>query len=388
MVAALAVALIAGLLTASLRPAPAAGRAASGGARPPQGPAQPDPGGADRPGQPRSGPPLALLTFLPDAARGKARAIALVADGPAGSDTDSYWPDSSSPVRNAPSNATTGPARAVLPRFPGWNLSKVDLATGGRQRYFLVARPTVVTEPNLPLLLVLPGRDMTPATIARASGFLKLVGQAVVVYPAGFANSWNAGYCCGVAHLAGVNDVAFLEAVIRTVLATQPGTSARAVYIAGFSNGGRMALDMACADPGAFAGVAAVEAVSVAPCLRTRPVPLLDVASTGDPLITVAADAPPKHIAGHAEITVAALVDRWRALDACGPAATSTAYSIMTFSQWTACGGGGRVGLSVYRGGRHAWPHGAPGTPPAQRVIWDFFHGTTPGATSDVPHPA
>lgn len=327
-------------------------------------------------------PPLALIATPPDVAGGDARGIAHAADGPAMADPGdgSFWPDSSSPVRNSPSNATTGPTTPVRPNFPGWDLTKVVVPDGARQRYYLVARPTVVRSPSLPVLLVLPGRDMTPATVARASRFLGLVGQAVVVFPAGFANSWNAGYCCGVAHLAGVDDVAFLEDVVRRVLATEPGTSRRQVYIAGFSNGGRMALDMACADPGAFAGVAAVEAVAVSTCLRASPVPLIEVASTADPLLTVLATGAPKHIAGHAEITVQALVDLWRGLDGCSPATTRSEYPAMALSIWSRCRRSARVAMAVYDGGRHAWPRGGAVTPSAEEVIWDFFHGTAPPA--------
>lgn len=292
------------------------------------------------------------------------------------------WTDSSSPVRNAPSNATTGPAIPPVFSLPGWTIRKVNLTEGTRLRYYLVARPATVSAARLPVLLVLPGRDMTPATIARASGFLHLVGQAVVVFPAGFANSWNAGYCCGVAHLAGVNDVAFLENVVRSVLSREPGTSSGDVYIAGFSNGGRMALDMACADPRAFKGVAAVEAVAVSSCSHTSPVPLLDIASTADPLLTIGLDARPKHIAGHTEITVQAMIDHWRAIEGCSLRGERNVYPVMTYTMWPHCSSGSRVALAVYDGGPHVWPRGGPGSPPAQTVIWDFFHGVTPAAAS------
>ena len=330
--------------------------------------------------------PLALIASRPgDNGRGPGEGATATGGtgvgGLAGGDSSTgdpgdggVWPDSSSPVRNAPSNATTGPAIPPVFSLPGWTVTKVGLTEGARLRYYLVARPTAPSTTRLPVLLVLPGRNMTPATIARASGFLPLVGQAVVVFPAGFANSWNAGYCCGVAHLAGVNDVAFLERVIRSVLASQPGTSARDVYISGFSNGGRMALDMACADPGAFAGVAAVEAVAVSSCARTSPVPLLDIASTADPLLTISADARPKHIAGHVEITVDALIAHWRAVEGCGAQTVRTHYRVMTYTVWPDCRAGARVAMAVYDGGPHVWPHGGPGTPPAQTVIWDFFH--------------
>lgn len=292
------------------------------------------------------------------------------------------WPDSSSPVRNAPSNSTTGPAIPPVFSLPGWTVSKVVLPDGSRLRYYLLARPAAVSAAHLPVLMVLPGRNMTPSTIARASGFLRLVGQAVVVFPAGFANSWNAGYCCGVAHLAGVNDVAFLENVVRSVLSREPGTSSGDVYIAGFSNGGRMALDMACADPRAFKGVAAVEAVAVSSCSHTSPVPLLDIASTADPLLTIGLDARPKHIAGHTEITVQAMIDHWRAIEGCSLRGERNVYPVMTYTMWPHCSSGSRVALAVYDGGPHVWPRGGPGSPPAQTVIWDFFHGVTPAAAS------
>ncbi|HET9078257.1 MAG TPA: hypothetical protein VFN68_15065 [Acidimicrobiales bacterium] len=348
---------------------------------------QPVPVGTVRPD---SLSPLELMTLPPD---GRARArhgstLTASAPGQENPGDGTFWPDSSSPVRLAPSNATSGPAVPSLPSFAGWKLTKVDLTEGARQRYYLVARPATVTAASLPVLLVLPGRDMTPARIARASQFLRLVGQTVVVFPAGFANSWNAGYCCGVAHLAGVNDVAFLEKVISHVLATEPGTSARQVYITGFSNGGRMALDMACADPGAFAGVAAVEAVAVSSCLRTVPVPLMEIAYTRDPLLTVSAGGRPKHIAGHAEITVQALVQQWQALDGCAPAADTTSYGSMNLTVWSRCRAAGRVGEAVYVGGTHSWPHGGPGTPGAQNVIWDFFHHSVPPAPPDTGSPA
>jgi polyhydroxybutyrate depolymerase len=225
----------------------------------------------------------------------------------------------------------------------------------------------------MPVLVVLPGRTLTPAAIERITGFLALVGGAVVVYPAGYDQSWNAGYCCGGAHRAGVNDVAFLRSVVRAVVATQPGTSPHDVYLVGYSNGGRMAYRMACADPGAFAGVAAVEAVAVSPCAGREAVPLIEVASTGDPLLAVNADAPPRHIAGHAEETVAALLAHWRRLEGCRGGAAHAVLGAVTTAEWRSCRGGGRIELARYRGGSHAWPQGSPGTPSAQALISAFF---------------
>lgn len=266
--------------------------------------------------------------------------------------------------------------KVSVPKAPaGWQISAVHLGYRGQDRYYLVARPQRVTASRLPLLIVLPGRAMTPAHIEGSSGFLQWVGQAVVVYPDGYGESWNAGYCCGAAHRAGVNDIAFIEDVIASVLHSQPGTSARSVYLAGFSNGGRMALLMACADPGAFAGIAAVEAVPVSSCARTDPVPIIEIAQTGDPLLTIPADAPPKRIAGRTEITVDTLVGQWRDREGCSarPAVSSYAGGNLRVYSWTGCDRPGRVELAVYRGGAHRWPRGGPSEPSAQQLIWSFF---------------
>lgn len=266
----------------------------------------------------------------------------------------------------------------VLPPAPaGWSITARYLAWDGLDRYYLVARPSapLPAGSRLPVLVVLHGHGMTPAAMEETARFLAVVGQAVVVYPAGYYASWNAGYCCGAAARAGIDDVGFLQAVVRQVLQTQSGTVAGRVYLAGYSNGGRMAYRLACEASGLFAGVAAVEAVPVYACRSTDPVPLLMVASTGDPLITVGDAAPPKHIDGQAEMTVQDAVDTWRHLDGCSQAAGSTTSGPMTVTQWDACAPGGRVELALLHGGTHAWIQGGTGVPSDEQLIWSFFNG-------------
>jgi polyhydroxybutyrate depolymerase len=73
---------------------------------------------------------------------------------------------------------------------------------------------------------------------ARAEGF-------IVVYPEGTSRrgqlfTWNAGHCCGYAMEQRVNDVAFIGALIDTLLARYPIDPKR-VYVTGMSNGAMMA---------------------------------------------------------------------------------------------------------------------------------------------------
>jgi polyhydroxybutyrate depolymerase len=227
--------------------------------------------------------------------------------------------------------------------------------------------------------VILHGRDETPAVIERVTQFQLATGPALLVYPAGVDSSWNAGYCCGQAHALAVDDVAFLQKVITQVLHFEPGSASAPIYLVGYSNGGRMAYRMACAHPRAFAGIAAVEAVSVSSCSTPAPVPVIEVASSGDPLLTIPADGIPKQIAGHAEMTVAALIGQWRATDGCARATATTRYPSAVSTTWAACRPGARVEMVQYDGGTHAWPAGGSGTPSAEQLIWTFFTGHRSG---------
>jgi polyhydroxybutyrate depolymerase len=265
-----------------------------------------------------------------------------------------------------------GAAVGALP--PGWTATDHTIDAGGAVRAYLVVRPAPMAGRTLPVVIVLHGRGMNPASVERLSHMVEVTGPAILVYPAGYASSWNAGACCGGAHRAGIDDVAFLEALVRQLTATQSDAAAHRVYLAGYSNGGRMAYRMACEDPGAFAGVAAVEAVPVAPCSGGRPLPVMIVASQGDPLLAIGPGAPPKVIGGYVEPTVQATVDLWRRLDGCTAASTTVTQGRVTVTTWADCSRGARVALALYRGGSHSWPQGGPGTPPAQALVWAFLH--------------
>lgn len=271
----------------------------------------------------------------------------------------------------------------------GWTTTWAALLSGGIERGYLVIRPPASVKGPLPVLLVLAGRGLGPVEIERMTRLIPIVGNAIMVYPAGFERSWNAGACCGAAHARGIDDVAFLHALIRHVLATQPGASTRAVYLMGFSNGGRMAYRMACESPGLVAGFAAVEAVPVFRCPKLDPSPIAIVAQRGDPLLAIPSTASPKTLRGYVEPTVAATVQRWLALEGCRTAPALAAVGSARVAAYDRCRGAGRVEYVLYPGGRHDWPEGYLSTPSAGELIWAFLHrgglpvlvrhGTRPG---------
>jgi polyhydroxybutyrate depolymerase len=265
-----------------------------------------------------------------------------------------------------PATAEAAPAR--------WVRTTGSIMVGGRERTYLTVRPANPSPARLPVLVVLHGRTMNPAQTEAMTGFLSVVGPAITVYPAGYRDSWNAGACCGEAHAAGIDDVAFIKGLVHHVLASEPDASPAHVYLAGYSNGGRMALRLACAAPELFAGVAAVEAVSVYSCPHPRAVSLLEVASRDDPLLAVDGRQPERVVNGFHEPTVEGMVAGWRQVAACGTTATSVSGTL-TERRWSGCRSHTRLGYALYAGGSHAWPAGDARTPSAEQVIWTFFRG-------------
>lgn len=105
------------------------------------------------------------------------------------------------------------------------------------------------------LLIALHGFHGTANTFETLTGFDQIAVQDGfrVVYPDGFHNSWDAGFCCGDAASTSVDDVAFLSALI---LRERPPSAI--VFMAGFSNGAFMAYRMACRAPGLLTAIAVV----------------------------------------------------------------------------------------------------------------------------------
>ena len=231
----------------------------------------------------------------------------------------------------APTAPAAPPATgAPIPLPAGWTSTTVSITVGGLARSYLLIRPRATSTTPLPVLVDLQGCCTTPEVEAQRSGFVDVTGPAILVYPAGYRQSWNAGFSCHQAQADDVDDVAFLTAVVNQVLAGRPDAAARQVYLAGYSNGGRMALRMAYAASQLFTAVASYGAVSAAPCPDPAPVPLLDVAGTADPELTIGPGGTPQRINGYTEPTVHAQVDQYRRADGTpppAPRATSPAPS-------------------------------------------------------------
>jgi polyhydroxybutyrate depolymerase len=157
----------------------------------------------------------------------------------------------------------------------------VDLGS----RFYRADLPPAPT--GAPILLVLHGGGGNPDQIARNSGMSVPANRAgyAVIYPAGTGRrllTWNGGYCCGQAARLGIDDIAFLDAVIADA-ARRFGLDSSRIYITGMSNGSLMAEAYAASRPDAVKAVAGVAGTLDPAAFPVRgAVPLLHIHGTED----------------------------------------------------------------------------------------------------------
>jgi poly(3-hydroxybutyrate) depolymerase/peptidoglycan/LPS O-acetylase OafA/YrhL len=235
----------------------------------------------------------------------------------------------------------------------------VWVRVGGIERRYQVIQPVRPAAVRVPAIVFLHGITATVASEEARDGLLPLAasGRAVLVYPFGHGLSWNDGVCCGAAHRDGVDDYAFLTAVVARTR-VMPEVDPTRVYVAGYSNGGKMALAVGCRLPRLVAGVVAVAAYTTVTCPTSGPpLSVLEVNSPDDPEIPY--------------IQTVATSVLWRQRDGCGVKPISRTTGRLTTQRW-ACRSGTRVELAAYTGARHSWPAGGRGTPAAAQTIWEF----------------
>jgi polyhydroxybutyrate depolymerase len=299
-----------------------------------------------------------------------------------------------------------GLAAACLParhgKFEGVAADHFSFVHGGRTRsYGLFSPPRGDSRPSTSLLLVLHGGG------GKGSGLEKLTDghfntlaardTAVIVYPDAVGGHWRDGRTTG--KRAGdepVDDVGFLSALAEDV-AARFHVDRRRIFVTGASNGGLMAHRLACERADLFAGIApvmsAMGAEVAARCAPSRPVAVLAINGTEDPLIPYNGTEVRFLSEYHGDrLTVPATIEKWVSLDGCTGPTHETPLPDTDGSDHTTirrethglCRGGALVELYTVDGGGHTWPGGEPYLTEglvgrtsrdlnACDVIWSFF---------------
>ncbi|HLJ76104.1 MAG TPA: PHB depolymerase family esterase [Acidobacteriaceae bacterium] len=180
-----------------------------------------------------------------------------------------------------------------------------------------------------PLVLVLhgnsqQGRDLLEHTswpaVARHEGF-------ALALPDGLNHAWadlrSDAEVAGRRPPPGTDDVKFLAALIQDLVA-RGIADPRRVYVAGISNGGAMAMSLACERPGLVAAVSstimAMTQTMVAVCHPQQGTPLILMNGTADPLVNFAGGRGRSRMMGVSGLLSAEDTLRfWRKLDGCAP---------------------------------------------------------------------
>jgi polyhydroxybutyrate depolymerase len=272
--------------------------------------------------------------------------------------------------------AVTGCASATTTAVPrplptGKRTATQTIKVGGRTRSWVQTDPRYPRAGSIPIIVVLSGITATAQQEMARDKLLGLAssGRAELVYPVGVDKSWNAGGCCGKAAKMHVNDVAFLQALVPRL---DPGQR-RPIYLAGYSNGGRLAYRIACTDPALFSGYAVVKAMPEPGCVVTKPVSLLQIDSMNDKAV---AYRPGDHGREHPAATVE--VSHLQGVDGCPSSSTASSHGELKLTTWTGCKAGTRLAFAVYSSGWHSWPRTTPTTPGAAPVIWTFLSALPP----------
>ncbi len=237
--------------------------------------------------------------------------------------------------------------------------------------YRVFVPPALDRSRPAPLVLFLHGGGNSVEDTVRTTGFDRQAadGGFIVAYPEGTRREWNAGTCCGSAPSRKVDDVGFLTQLLDRLEADYPVDRAR-VFAAGVSNGAMMAYRLACERADRIGAVASVAgAVVTGDCQPARPVSVLEVHGTEDPLVPYTGGQPsaPEAQGGPPYTSTAAMARRWAEVDGCPSPAPAKVAAPVTTDTWAGCRNGSTVTLVTVAGGGHVWF--APGLGPANGAL-------------------
>jgi polyhydroxybutyrate depolymerase len=268
------------------------------------------------------------------------------------------------------------------------NLVAGTLRIGDLERTFTLSVPAVMAS-GAPLVIALHGnsQDATGAMMRAWTGLDRPAGERgiPVAYPDGYRGGWADGRGVTAADADGVDDVAFLSALIDWS-AERLGTRADHSIVAGISNGAIMAhrIALRVSDRvAAFAAVAGALPAALAGGLAsagvepTHAVSALLINGTADPLVSLDGGYS-RHRGPNGELRGRVLsqhetTERWRAVNQCG-AEPETGHAPedpdrpgwlgLTRRTFTGGIGGTKVIEVTVHGGGHTWPGSAPITDP------------------------
>jgi polyhydroxybutyrate depolymerase len=276
-----------------------------------------------------------------------------------------------SPTTVAPTEARAFTATLAPTMEPG-DFDRSVSVDGQDRTYFLHIPPGVAESTPVPVVVVLHDFTHIISQIRSWTKFDNLSDNngVVLVYPKGFANSWNSGGCCGMAGEDNLDDVKFVGQILSDLQKTITVDPSR-IYAAGLGNGGMMAYRLACEMSETFAAIAAVGGpLFYDQCQPEHSVAVIHIHGLSDPHSPYDGggdlDLPP----------VEPGIRKWVQWNGCSNTPSVDVLGAITHTAYPDCEPSATVELYTIDGLEHAWPvpSGAGEQSfPATQTIWDFF---------------
>lgn len=249
----------------------------------------------------------------------------------------------------------------------------------------------------VPLVLVFHGGEGQPQQIERHTGFSDLADRDgfIVAYPEGVNKHWNDGR----ENAPRVNDVEFAAALIEDI-ARVFNVDRKRIYATGISNGGMFSQRLACELSGTITAIASVaasmpDALHVR-CKPSRPISVLMINGTNDPLIPYNGGALTRTTLGGKVLSTPDTIKFWVYHNKCSQRPTSVLLPDqdpqdgmrVRRENYNQCASGVEVELDTVEGGGHTLPGGRQSLPErlvgrttrdinGSEFIWSFFKRLT-----------
>ena len=241
------------------------------------------------------------------------------------------------------------------PGRPAGDSRVVRMTVAGRERGYLLVPPLGQPANTPAALLVVLHQDIGSArAVAEGLGLDALRRKGIALaYPAGVGGSWNAGSCCGVAKTQGVDDVAFVNAVLDDASRRVKVDPQRRALL-GYSGGGMLAYRLMCSPHRPLAAVVEVSGSLEAPCAPGLRLPdLLSIHGELDGTVGLTKSIRVRHL-GMSPRTVQSTLTTVTGLAGCSDRRTKDRADARLV-RWTRCASGATVDVQIVREAGHGW---------------------------------
>jgi poly(3-hydroxybutyrate) depolymerase len=231
----------------------------------------------------------------------------------------------------------------------------ITLKVDGRERSYLLEPATgTKTRKGSALVAVLHQEGGTPEGVAKETALQELRSAgATLVYPAGVEGSWDAGKCCGIPSRQNIDDVRFLDAVLKDA-SQRVRVDPKREALVGYSSGGMLTYRYVCARPGKLAVAVVVSGSLESTCDAGITVPdVLTLHGKRDGTIGLTRPIFITRL-GLAPRPAASTLSMLTTSAGCGKGVTSQAYGAEV-RRWEGCRGGSVIEALLIPEAGHGW---------------------------------